>query len=271
MLTENKTAASAIQSTPLELAKEMREHKKTGDEVKVKVLMARTNAEDGMPELIAGYKGVRVIIPYHELDDKIKYGSVVQFVGREIFVVIKKFNAKYNLAEASRAAAQRKQRENVEKKLRDGEIMTARVVNLFDYGGYVSINGITGFIKNSYFSDDATRIIDVLKVGDKIKVKLLSIDENGKMKLEAAEKYKKPDSIDIEVLEAGQIVFGIVKSVKPWGIFVNIARGLDALTCSDLEDETIEENQQVQIKILKVYADEKGNKRIRGVIKRIIR
>lgn len=66
-----------------------------------------------------------------------------------------------------------------------GEIYNAEVKCIKDYGAFLEISkGIEGFIHISEIDNKRIKKIqDVLKIGDKIKVKLIHIDsKNGKIK-----------------------------------------------------------------------------------------
>lgn len=252
-----------------ELVNEMRAYKKNRDILKVVVRVATINKETGNAELLADYNGVKIVIPKGELDATVNYKSIVHFVGSEVGVVVLSFDAKTGVAICSRAEAQKIVSPEIIKRLEDSESFVGTIVNILPYGAYVDVQGVTGLLKNYDFAIDTTLIKEVKRVGDKISVHLKQYSQNGTIIFEADKKYRSPDAIDPETIEVGQIVLGVVRSRKPFGYFVNIAPGLDVLTSSDIEDE-INEEQKVQIKVLKVYRDEEGNLRVRGVIKKVL-
>jgi ribosomal protein S1 len=252
-----------------ELVKEMRDHKKNGDPIKVMIRVASINKETGNAELIADYNGIKVIIPKGELDHTVAYKSIVHFVGTEVDVVVLTFDAKKGEAICSRAEAQKLVAPGIMQRLEDSESFVGTIVNILPYGAYVDIGGVTGLLKNYDFAVDTTLIKEVKHVGDKISVHLKQYSQKGTIVFEADKKYRSPDAIDPETIEVGQIVLGVVRSRKPFGYFVNIAPGIDVLTSSDIDDE-INEEQKVQVKVLKVYRNDKNEIRVRGVIKRVL-
>lgn len=251
-----------------ELVAEMRELKKKKEIVKVSVRIAQVNKETETEELIADYNGVKMVIPKGELDQSIQYKSIIHFVGAEVGVVVLSFDQKTGTAICSRAAAQKIAGPKIIEALEKGEVLTGTVSNILPYGAYIDIDGVTGLLKNFDFAADSTMIGEVKHVGDKIAVCLKGYSKNGNLILEADEKYVSPNAVNPDTLQVGQIVFGIVRSRKPFGYFVNIAPGLDVLTSSDIDDE-IKEEQKVQIKVLKV-TNKDGKARVRGVIKRVL-
>ena len=66
-----------------------------------------------------------------------------------------------------------------------GEIMEGTVSDIMNYGAFIKLeNGKSGLVHISEVSKDYVEDIhQVLKVGDKVKVKIISIDEKGKIAL----------------------------------------------------------------------------------------
>jgi len=70
-----------------------------------------------------------------------------------------------------------------------GDIYTGRVVAIKDFGAFVEIfPGQDGLVHISELSDGYVRSVsDVVKVGDEIKVKVIAIDDQGRIKLSRKE------------------------------------------------------------------------------------
>lgn len=65
-----------------------------------------------------------------------------------------------------------------------GAILGGTVVNITNFGAFVDIDGKTGLVHISEVADNYVKDIkDFLKPGDKVKVKVVSIDPNGKVSL----------------------------------------------------------------------------------------
>ncbi len=68
--------------------------------------------------------------------------------------------------------------------LKAGSILEGTVVNITSFGAFVEIDGKTGLVHISEVSDTYVKNIrDYLKEKDKVKVKVISVDENGKISL----------------------------------------------------------------------------------------
>lgn len=216
--------------------------------------------------LIVDLEGVKVIIPRDEVDAEIRWKSLVGFVGREVNFTIKEIDQEREVLIGSRKEAQQMKKEEIINRLKEGEMFPAQIINILSYGAYVEIEGVTGLLRNVDFAEDYTRIGDVLKVGDKVNVKLKKISANNNLSFESVEKYKSPTIMNFDMLERNQVIYGIVRNVKPWGVYVNVAPGIDAL-CPIPGTGELEEEKKVAVRITQVRKEEK---RVRGKIVRIL-
>lgn len=87
--------------------------------------------------------------------------------------------------------------------LKAGNILEGTVVNITNFGAFVEIEGKTGLVHISEVADTFVKDIrEHLKEQDKVKVKIISIDDNGKMSLSikqanlAQRKSSKPAEIN---------------------------------------------------------------------------
>ncbi|WP_315117251.1 S1 domain-containing RNA-binding protein [uncultured Clostridium sp.] len=68
--------------------------------------------------------------------------------------------------------------------LKAGNILEGTVVNITGFGAFVEIEGKTGLVHISEVSDSYVKDIrSFLKEKDKVKVKVISVDDNGKISL----------------------------------------------------------------------------------------
>ena len=220
------------------------------------------NKELNTDVLAVDLDGVKGIVVRDEVDSEVNWKSLVSFVGREINFVITSIDEEAGVLYCSRKEAQLLQKEVIVNRLMEGEIFSATVVNILKYGAYVEIEGISGLIKNVDFAEDYTTIADVLKEGDKVNVKLKKVTNTDKLVFEAVEKYKNPTIMNFDEFEPNQVVFGVIRDIKPWGVYVCIAPGLDGL-CSIPPTGEIEQGMKVSFRIVTVI---KEQQRIRGKI-----
>lgn len=210
--------------------------------------------------------GVKGIIVREEVDHEVNWKSLVGFIGRDVSFVVKSVDEETGTIYCSRKDAQNILKEVIVERLCEGEVFNAQIVNILKYGAYVEIEGISGLLKNVDFADDYTTIEDILKVGNTVNVKLKKVSSNGKLIFEAIEKYKNPTIMEFDMFERDQVVLGVVRNVKPWGIYVCIAPGLDAL-CPVPGTGEIEEGMKVSFRITQVKPEEE---RVRGKIIRTL-
>ncbi len=216
--------------------------------------------------LVVDLDGVKAIIVRDEVDHEIPWKSLVGFLGREVSFTIKSIDDTKEVIFCSRKEAQEILKKEIIKRLTDGEVFNAQIINILKYGAYIEINGVTGLLKNIDFADDYTTIGEVLKVSDTINVRLKKVSSNNRLIFETVEKFKNSTIMDFEMLERNQVVLGVIRNVKPWGVYVCIAPTLDAL-CPIPSTGEIEEGMKVSFRITQVR---KEDKRVRGKIVRIL-
>lgn len=217
--------------------------------------------------LLLDYGSVKVLIPNEEIEAYQKVESFPFLAGKTIKFVVTSIDEENNVVKASRKQAQERNYEEVVQRLTDGEVMTAKITNILDFGCYVEIMGVPGLLKNYNFASDTTLIREVKSVGDTVDVVLDKQAETGKLLLKAAEKYCSPNSLNFDAFEKGMSILGTVVSIKPFGIFVRIANETDALCPFPEFEHEITENMKVSMVITRIREEEK---RIAGKIKKII-
>jgi len=112
-----------------------------------------------------------------------------------------------------------------------GSEYTGIVRNLTNFGAFVDIGGVDGLVHVSEISWQRIRHpSEVLSVGDKVDVFVLDFDRAKKrISLGYRRKDDDPYANIEERFPVGTIVRGIVVRMFPFGAFINIAPGVDAL------------------------------------------
>ena len=248
------------------ILKKYEEKVKTQEIEKSVVKMVQFDESLETDVLILDLEGAKGIIVKDEVDNKLNLRSLVSFVGREIEFTIKSIDFENQIVFCSRKDAQTLVEDDVMEKLQDGEAFDAKIINILKYGAYVEVNGITGLLKNTDFAEDYTAIGEMLKLGDSIKVKMKKFSSNNNLLFEAVNKYQSPTIINIDMLEPNQVILGVVRSIKPCGVFVQIAPNLDAL-CSMPSTGELDEDMKVQFKINRIIREEG---KVRGKIIKVL-
>lgn len=210
--------------------------------------------------------GKQVFITREELGAKAVTGSLVNFIGKTIKLEIVGLDEEKDLILGSCKQFKVKEMEKLVEDLKDPEkSIKAKVVSMLKYGAYVQIGENSALLLNKDFSDDYTIVSDVLKVGDLVEVEYEHMTENYSLRVHAKHKYETKATISIDNLQPQQVVLGTVRNVKPWGAFVCVAPGIDAL-CPVPANQDVREGDKVTFKISQVRAQEG---KVRGKILRV--
>jgi small subunit ribosomal protein S1 len=140
-----------------------------------------------------------------------------------------------NIVVSRRALLKDQQRANAAKvrdKVVPGAVMTGRVTSVREFGAFVDLGaGVQGLLHVSEMA--WSRVSDpaeIVKAGDEITVKVLRVDgEKQKISLGLKQLSADPWSRVPEVYKVGQVRPGRVTRVAPFGAFVELEPGVEAL------------------------------------------
>ena len=116
-----------------------------------------------------------------------------------------------------------------------GDILKGEIVSTTEFGAFVKIPTKSSFVEGLLHNEDASwdrgkRCKDFLKVGEKIEVKLIKIDDKaGKISLSLKELQDSPIADFASKHNVGDKVTGNIKDVKDFGAFVELEGGVEAL------------------------------------------
>ena len=116
-----------------------------------------------------------------------------------------------------------------------GDILKGEIVSTTEFGAFVKIPTKSSFVEGLLHNEDASwdrgkRCKDFLKVGEKIEVKLIKIDNKaGKISLSLKELQDSPIADFASKHSVGDKVTGNIKDVKDFGAFVELVGGVEAL------------------------------------------
>lgn len=132
--------------------------------------------------------------------------------------------------------------------LAEGDVVRGVVRRLTNFGAFVDIGGIDGLL---HISDMAyTRIkhpSDMLNIGDEVEVQVLKIEkQTGKVSLGLKQLKVSPWMQAAEKYPVGALVNGKVVRLAPFGAFVQLEDGIDALVhISQLADHRVNKVEDV--------------------------
>lgn len=140
-----------------------------------------------------------------------------------------------NIVLSRRALLEEQQRANalsVREKIVPGAVMTGRVGSVREFGAFVDLGaGVQGLLHVSEMSwSRVSNPAEMVKVGDEITVKVLRVDEEKrKISLGLKQLSADPWSKVQEEYQVGQVRPGRVTRVAPFGAFVELEPGIEAL------------------------------------------
>jgi small subunit ribosomal protein S1 len=197
-----------------------------------------------------------------------------EMVGDEIEVCVIEVDRDRRRLILSERAASSETRDSIKERvideLEEGEIRTGRVTSLADFGAFVNINGADGLVHLSELSwEHINHPSEVLEVGQEIKVKVISIDEDRKrIGLSIRRLQDDPWEDQIAALTEGQLVEGKITRLTNFGAFArllldDVEGDLEGLIhISEISERRIEhpkevlkEGEVVTLRIIKIEED----------------
>lgn len=163
------------------------------------------------------------------------FGSLSALLGQVIQVKIVKINpSRKNIIVSRKDLLEKEKQENKAKVLEELEVGSLRkgiVKNITDFGAFINLGGVDGLLHITDMSwGRINHPSEILKVGDKIDVKILSFDkDNMKVSLGLKQTETNPWESVEQKFPVGMRVSGRVVNVVPYGVFVELSRGIEGL------------------------------------------
>lgn len=150
--------------------------------------------------------------------------------------------------------------------IKEGDVVEGTVARLTDFGAFVDLGGIDGLVHVSEISHShIAKPSDALKVGDKVKVAVLSVDpDRERISLSIKDTLPGPwDNIE-EQAAVGTVLDGTVKRLTSFGAFVEVFPGVEGLVhISQISHkhiatphEVLSDGDAVKVKVLEVNPQE---------------
>ncbi len=148
----------------------------------------------------------------------------------------------------------------------EGDQVEGTVARLTDFGAFIDLGGIDGLVHVSEISHaHVAKPSDVLKVGDKVNVAVLSVDPTTeRVSLSIKDTLPGPWSNIEEKAAKDTVLDGTVKRLTSFGAFVEVFPGVEGLVhISQISHkhiatphEVLNEGDKIQVKVLDVTPDE---------------
>ena len=227
--------------------------------------------------LIVNLEGIRGFVPISQIlnlkrednaDSAETQNKLQAMVGKSLQLKIIEINRNRNrLILSERLAVQEwraRRREELLNELEVGEIRQGTVSNLANFGAFVDLGGADGLVHISQLAwSRVNHPSEVLKVGQKVKVQVLSVDkERKKIALSIKRAEVDPWTTVEQRYEVGQTVQGTITKIAPFGAFARIEDGVEGLIhLSEMPAGTqdpktaLQEGQEVTVRIVRIEPD----------------
>lgn len=211
--------------------------------------------------------GVRGFVPASMVSDHF-VEDLNQFKGQELELKIVEIEPSDNRLILSRKelvqAEREAKRQAVMEKLVAGDVVEGKVARLTNFGAFIDLGGVDGLVHVSEISyERVNKPADALKVGQEVKVKVLSVDaEKGRISLSIKQTLPEPWEQVPEQVAEGDVLEGTVKRLTSFGAFVEVLPGVEGLVhISQIShkhiatpNEVLTSDEKVQVKVLSVDA-----------------
>ncbi len=255
------------------------------DETPVEVTVIEANTGGVIVQI--GGSGLRGFIPsshlknnriyptggYTSKEDATKQlqGKLAELIGTKLEVVVMEIDKEKNRVILSEkyvdSDGDMAQRKETLSNLQIGSTLSGEVTGIAPFGLFITAEGVEGLVHLSEISwDKVSNPADFYKIGEKVKVQVIGIDDNGK-RIAYSIKRLLPDPWDeiVKKYAVGQVIKGQITKIVDYGAFVRIEEGLNGLIhISELSDqlikdptEVVKEGQEVDVIVISMSKEER--------------
>ncbi|MBA4376193.1 MAG: 30S ribosomal protein S1 [Anaerolinea sp.] len=139
-------------------------------------------------------------------------------------------------------------KERVIDELKEGQVCSGRVTSLAEFGVFVNVNGADGLVHLSEISwDRIQHPSELLKVGQEVKVKVISIDrEKKRIGLSIRQLLSDPWDQKASEFQVGQLIEGSITRLTKFGAFARLTDDIEGLIhISEISEKRIEHPKEV--------------------------
>src|SRR5215831_13163207 len=207
--------------------------------------------------------GLRGFLPASLVDLR-RVRDLHPFVGRTLDAKIIELDKNRNNVVLSRRAyleeTQREQRDEFLANLKPGEIRKGVVSSVVNFGAFVDLGGMDGLVHVSELSwKHVDHPSSVVQVGDEVEVEVLDVDldkERISLSLKATQSDPWQEFADSHAV--GQLVYGRITKLVPFGAFVQVGDGIEGLVHIsemavhhvDLPEQVVTPGEELWVKII---------------------
>jgi small subunit ribosomal protein S1 len=195
--------------------------------------------------------GLRGFLPASLVDLR-RVRDLQPYVGKEIECKIIELDKNRNNVVLSRRAyleeTQREQRDEFLTNLKPGEVRSGVVSSVVNFGAFVDLGGMDGLVHVSELSwKHVDHPSSVVTVGDEVTVQVLDVDlSRERISLSLKATQQDPWQEFAGSHQVGELVYGRVTKLVPFGAFVQVGEGIEGLVhISEMAIHHVEAPEQV--------------------------
>ena len=195
--------------------------------------------------------GLRGFLPASLVDLR-RVRDLHPFVGRVLECKIIELDKNRNNVVLSRRAyleeTQREQRDEFLANLKPGEVRKGVVSSVVNFGAFVDLGGMDGLVHVSELSwKHVDHPSSVVQVGDEVTVQVLDVDlSRERISLSLKATQQDPWQEFATGHQVGELVYGRVTKLVPFGAFVQVGEGIEGLVhISEMAGHHVEAPEQV--------------------------
>jgi len=190
--------------------------------------------------------------------------DLAPYVGRTLEAKIIELDKNRNNVVLSRRAwleeTQKEQREEFLENLKPGEVRSGVVSSVVNFGAFVDLGGMDGLV---HVSELSWKHVDhpgsVVAVGDEITVQVLEVDlDRERISLSLKATQQDPWQEFASSHRVGELVYGRVTKLVPFGAFVQVGDGIEGLVHIsemsahhvDLPEQVVTPGEELWVKII---------------------
>jgi small subunit ribosomal protein S1 len=190
--------------------------------------------------------------------------DLAPYIGKEIEAKIIELDKNRNNVVLSRRAwleeTQKEQRDEFLANLKPGEVRKGVVSSVVNFGAFVDLGGMDGLI---HVSELSWKHVDhpgtVVAIGDEVTVQVLDVDlDRERISLSLKATQQDPWQEFASTHRVGELVYGRVTKLVPFGAFVQVGDGIEGLVHIsemsahhvDLPDQVVTPGEELWVKII---------------------
>ncbi len=154
-----------------------------------------------------------------------------EFIGNTYIFQIQELNGR-NFVVSRRKMLEQERDEKLksfQEELKVGDVLTGKVVNVKDFGAFVELGGVQGFIPVSELSWGRVKTEDIVSIGDEVTVSVINLDwEKQRITLSFKSANSPWDDI-IAKYPVGTKCTAKITRIESYGAFAELESGIDGL------------------------------------------